>query len=119
MKGKVVFVAAVLAFLFAIAGPAAADFTIVYPDGSEGIEIALGGGAHVALFLDIPGDFDLFTFHANSSGNPLTASLSGLTQGIAYWLDFRGITGAGRSRFDVYVKQTLGTGFFFVTTVDF
>ena len=117
MKGKVVFVAAMIAFLFGIASPASADFTVVFPDNSLGIEINLGFGRHAAVFWDIPGDFDIFTFQANEVSNPLSAVLLGGTSGIAFWLDFAGTDQFGRFVFDVYVKTSLGSGFFFVTTV--
>ena len=119
MKGKVVFVAAMIAFLFAIASPASADFTVVFPDGTEGIELNLGFGLHAVVFWDIPGDFDIFTLHANAVGNPLSASLGGLPSGIAYWLNFLGTDQFGRSVFDVFVKTSLGGGFFFLTTIAF
>lgn len=118
MKGKVVFVAAMIAFLFAIASPASADFTIVFPDGSLGIEIDLGVDAHATVFWDIPNYFDIFTLHA-FAGNPFLVSIGGLQSGIAYYLFFQGTDGLGRAVFDVYAKTSLGSGFFFVTTIAF
>jgi hypothetical protein len=119
MKGKVVFVAALIAFLFAIARPASADFTVVFPDGRLGIELNAGFGLHVAVFWDVPDDFDILTFHANATGGPLTASVGGLPAGIAYWLDFLGSDQFGRFIFDVYVQTSPGGSFFFVTTIAF
>jgi len=121
MKGKVVFVAAMVAFMFWITSPASADFTVVYPDDTLGIEINLGLGRHAAVFWDTAasGDFDLFTFHANEFSNPLSAFLVGGTPGIAYWLNFLGTDQFGRFVFDVFVKTSLGGGFFFVTTFAF
>jgi hypothetical protein len=119
MKGKVVFVAALIAFMFLITRPASADFTVVYPDDTLGIEMNLGLGIHAAVFWDVPGDFDIFTFHANQVGNPLFASLGGLPSGIAYWLNFVGTDQFGRFVFDVFVKTSLGGGFFLLTTIAF
>jgi hypothetical protein len=118
MKGKVVFVAAMIVLLFGLVSPASADFTIVFPDGSLGIEIDLGFDQHAAVFWDIPGYFDIFTFHANA-GNPLSVSLGGLPSGIAYYLFFFGTDVLGRSVYDVYRETTLGGGFFFVTRIVF
>jgi hypothetical protein len=116
MKGKVVFVAAMIALLFGLASPASADFTIVYPDGSLGIDIDLGFDQHAAVFWDT--NFDIFTFHA-SAGDPFSISLGGFQSGIAYYLFFLGTDQLGRSVFDVFVKTSLGSGFFFATTIAF
>ena len=118
MKGKVVFVAAMIALLFGIASPASADFTVTYPDGSLGIEINLGFGLHAAVFWDIPGDFDIFTFHADAVGDPLFVSFfGGFPSGLAYWLNFLGRDIFGRAVFDVFA--TRGGSFFFVTRIAF
>ena len=119
MKGKAVCVAALIALLLGATVPASADFTIVFPDGSRGIELNAGFGLHAAVFWDIPGDFDIFTFHANAVSSPLTASVGGLPFGIAYWLNFLGTDQFGRFVFDVFVKTSLGGGFFFVGTFAF
>ena len=121
MKGKVVFVAALIALLCAIASPASADFTVVFPDGRRGIELNAGFGFHVAAFWDMCDfcDFDILTFHANATGGPLTASVGGLPFGIAYWLDFLGTDTFGRFVFDVFVQTSLGGNFFFATTIAF
>jgi len=116
MKSKVVLVAAMIALLFGLASPASADFTIVYPDGSLGIDIDLGFDQHAAVFWDA--NFHIFTFHA-SAANPFSVSLGGLPAGIAYYLFFVGTDGFGRSVFDVYRETTLGGSFFFVTTIAF
>lgn len=118
MRRAMVFATAVVvALLFGMATPASADFTVTYPDGSLGIAISLGFGLHGAVFWDIPGDFDIFTFHANAAGNPLFATLGGLPAGVAYWLNFLGTDALGRAVFDVFVTQ--GGGFFLVTRIAF
>ena len=120
MTAKVVCAAVMIVLLFGIAPPASADFTVVFPDGSQGIELNLGFGLHAAVFWDIPGDFDIFTFHANAVGGPLLATLiGGFPSGIAYWLNFVGTDQFGRLVYDVFVKNSLGGGFFFVGQIAF
>ena len=118
MKGTVVFVAALFVLLLGTAPPASADFTVVFPDGSQGIELNLGFGLHAAVFCDIPGDFDIFTFHADAVGDPLFVSFfGGFPSGLAYWLNFLGRDIFGRAVFDVFA--TRGGSFFFVTRIAF
>ena len=119
MKANVVCAALMTALLLGIAPPASADFSVVFPDQSQGIELNLGFGLHAAVFWDIPGDFDIFTFHANAVGGSLLASFEGFPFGIAYWLNFLGTDRFGRFVFEVFVKTSLGSGFFSVGTFAF
>lgn len=104
--------ATIIFALLLLAVPAAwADSSVTYPDGSLSIVQDLGGGIHAHIFVDVPGDFDLFTHHVNTFGNFVFLNLRGFQGGVAYWADFRGTVG-GQLLFDVFVTQ--GSGFFFV-----
>jgi hypothetical protein len=46
---------------------------------------------------------------------PVPVHLNGLTEGYAWWLNFRSLDRFGRGVYDLYVTQ--GAGFFFVDTV--
>jgi hypothetical protein len=69
------------------------------------------------VFWDMPGDFDIFTFHADGFNDPLPVSVGGLPVGLAYFLDFRGTDAFDRLVYDVFI--TRGGSFFFVTTIAF
>ena len=105
--------ATIIIALLLLAVPAAwADSFINYPDGSFSQVQDLGGGIHANIFVDVPGDFDIFTHHVDFFGNLVFLSLQGFPSGFAFWGDFRGTTFSGRLLFDIYV--TRGVGFFFV-----
>ena len=96
-------------FLFCAVPSASADSKVTYPDGSIHQSLNLGGGVLVNLFFDIPGDFDLFTHHVNSSGNLVSGvSIAGLAPGFAYWLDFLG-TSNSQLVSDVYAYEASGS----------
>jgi hypothetical protein len=119
MKWTVVLTAVVVALLSGMVPPASADFSWTYPDESLGIELgtSVGFGTHAAVFWDMPGDFDIFTFHADGFNNELKVSVEGLPSGFAYWLDFQGTDAFDRLVYDVFI--TTGGSFFFVTTIAF
>ena len=105
--------ATIIFALLLLAVPAAwADSSVTYPDNSFSLVQNPGGGGIIAfIFVDVPGDFDIFVHSVNRFGNLVFVSLEGFPAGLAYWADFKG-TVSGRLLFDVFVFQ--GSSFFFV-----
>lgn len=85
------------------AGPAAADSFLTYPDGSGSQAIDLGNGNHAFVFIDRPGDDDIFIHPVNFFANLLFVSLSNTFAGFGIWLDFDGFTSGGFARYFVRV----------------
>ena len=112
-KLSLLIVAAGLFFSLPIA--ARADFSVEYPDGAEALAINLAPGFNLVALFNVGADPDIFTIHLDGSSNPVRVHLDGLTEGYAWWLNFRGFNRFGRGVYDVYVTQ--GAGFFFVGTV--
>ncbi len=106
-------VAAVLFLSLPTAGRA--DFGVVYPEGVEALAINLAPGFNIVAFFNVGADPDIFTIHLDGSSNPVPVHLNGLTEGYAWWLNFRSFDRFGRGVYDLYVTQ--GAGFFFVDTV--
>ncbi len=94
------------------AGSAAADSSVGYPDGSSSVVVNLDVGSNAFVFLDNPGDGDIFVHGADAYGFFEPFTLGGLPAGVAYWLDLRGYSGRYLV-YDVYLNA--GFGFFFVT----
>jgi len=114
MKHALVAAAVVFALLLIVPYADAQLTTIVdYPDGSASFVVNLGAGLNAFVFLDAPGDFDLFIHTANAVGNFFTVLLDGGILGIAFWLDFRGFVGPNLL-FDVWRVTTTGVPFQFV-----
>jgi len=94
-----------------VAAPAAkADISVTYPDGNDGFAWDIGSGL-AFIHWDLVGDGDIFTLHSTAFADPLNASLSGVTAGLAYWLDYLGTSGSSL-KFDVYVN--IGGEWFYV-----
>lgn len=111
VKGQALAASAVFVLLLLAVPAAWADSSVTYPDRSISIVWNLGGGVHVNIFWDIPGDNDIFVHNVNFFGNFVSLSVAGFPSGLAYWCDFRGLVGP-QMLFDVWVNQ--GFGFFFV-----
>ncbi len=92
------------------ATPAKADFDWDYPDGTLALIWAEPGG-HAAIFVDIPGDRDIFTIHTTHSSTPNFFSL-GYGGAYAYWLNYLYTDTFGDWVYEVYIDQ--GGGFFLV-----
>ena len=94
---------------------ARADFDVVYPDGVEVLAVNLAPGFNLVAVFNVGADPDILTIHIDESSNPVPVHLNGLTEGFAWWLNFRSFDRFGRGVYDLYVTQ--GAGFFFVDTV--
>jgi hypothetical protein len=105
----------VAGFLLSVPTTARADFDVVYPDGVEVLAVNLPPGFNLIALFNVGPDPDILTIHIDGSSNPVPVHLNGLTEGYAWWLNFRGFNRFGRGVYDVYVTQ--GAGFFFVGTV--
>jgi hypothetical protein len=94
-----------------LASPAAkADISVVYPDGNASFSWYIPSGL-AFIHWDFTGDGDIFTLHSTGLADPLYASLSGVEEGLAYWLDYTGTSGSSLE-FDVYVN--IGGEWFYV-----
>lgn len=82
-------------------GPAAADSTVNYPDGSSSLALNLGSGLHAFVFFDTPGDGDIFIHPIDFAANLLQVTLNSTFPAFAIWLDFEGDNGNFR-QFGVY-----------------
>ena len=111
MKRQALGATIIFALLFLEVPAAWADSFVNYPDGSFSQVLDLGGGIHAYIFVDFPGDTDIFVHSVNTFGNFASVTLRGFPAGFAYWADFKG-TVSGRLLFDVFVFQ--GSSFFFV-----
>jgi len=88
---------------------AKADYFVSYPDTSEAIVQALGGGYLAFIFFDFYGD--IFTTQSSPSATPYLASLEGAPFAFAYYLTFAYYSGP-YTCFDAY--RNSGSGWFIV-----
>jgi hypothetical protein len=73
-------------------GESRADSFADYPDSSFSRAILLPNGI-VFLFIDFPGDLDIFIHSVNFSANLQNVILEGVFVGSLFWLDFEGFSG--------------------------
>jgi hypothetical protein len=83
-------------------GPAAADSNLTYPDGTTSLAINLGGGQHIFVLFDNPGDHDIFVHPVDFAANLLLVSVNNTFNGFGLWLDFEGVN-QGFLQYGVYV----------------
>jgi hypothetical protein len=109
-------VALLATVLMVSAVPARADFGFFFPDATNLVAVYLGDVVSAILWIDVPGDFDVFLTALDSFGAiPVEVSLAGFEFSYAYWLDFIGIDFfSGFLVFDVYVYDPFFDDFFFV-----
>jgi hypothetical protein len=82
-------------------GPAAADSFLNFPDGTSSQVINLGGGQHVFVLFDNPGDGDIFVHPVDFNANLLFLNFSSTLNGFGIWLDFEGVN-QGFLQYGVY-----------------
>ena len=90
-------------------GTAAADSTVNYPDTSVSDAFYLGGGVIAFVFLDNPGDGDIFIHVVSGFGDLALAQLNQIVA-YAFWLDFEGHNGPFL-HFGIYTCTSTGGHF--------